>query len=229
MSYNYFVCMSNLANLLTGQKVLAEAFSPINGKLTVIRDLSWGTHIMAGGVTQSGGVAEKIWRAALKRIKDRKKIEKVLILGLGGGSIAKLIREFWGEEVEIVGVEIDPIMVSLGEKYMGLKENKVETYIKDAFEFCQEEIDKNRKYDLICMDVYVKHDVPEKFASLKFLKMVKRLIAKDGMAIFNRLYYDQKKAQAMELYRKLETVFTKAEILHPESDLIANIVFICLP
>ena len=67
-------------DLLTGRKILEEAESPINGKLTVIRDLAWGIHIQdENGLTQSGGVAENIWKTPLNKIKKQKikyKIEK---------------------------------------------------------------------------------------------------------------------------------------------------------
>ena len=61
--------MGKLENFLSGAKILEEVKSPINGKLTVMRDLAWGVHIQADGITQSGGVAEKVWNSSLKKVK----------------------------------------------------------------------------------------------------------------------------------------------------------------
>ena len=59
-----------ITDFLAGKKVLEEIESPINGKLQVIRDLAWGTYVVGGGLTQSGGILEKIWNNTLKEIQN---------------------------------------------------------------------------------------------------------------------------------------------------------------
>jgi len=201
---------------------LAEKNSPVNGHLVVIRDLTWGTYIMAGGLTQSGGVAKNIWDTVLKKVKGREgEMASCLILGLGGGSIAKIVRRLW-KNSGIVGVEIDPMMVELGEQYLGLKEVGVNQKITDASDFLKE----NREtFDLICVDTYVGDAYPQKFEEEDFLVLIKGHLQKQGMVIFNRLYYGEKRPLAMKFLKKLEKVFGKVEIVFPE----ANVMFICQP
>src|SRR3990172_2235063 len=127
--------MNKTLDFLAGIKVLEEVESPINGKLTVVRDLAWGTYIKGGGLTQSGGVAEKVWRSSLNKVKGEAHVVKeCLILGLGGGGIAKIVRKNW-PQTKIVGVDIDPIIVDLGKKYLGLDKLDVEIVIQDARDY----------------------------------------------------------------------------------------------
>ncbi|MBN1168677.1 methyltransferase domain-containing protein [Candidatus Woesebacteria bacterium] len=220
----------NLSDFLSGKNILEEVESPINGKLQVIRDLAWGTYIQGGGLTQSGGILEKIWKDTLKEIQDsRFKIQDVLILGLGAGSLAKLTRKNY-PRAKITGVDIDPMMIDLGKKYLKLDDYKVEVQIEDAFEYLEKHQTLNTKhqthqtkFDLVCVDLYVGEDFPEKFGSDEFIGNVKRILSKDGIAIFNRTYYDEKRTQAKKFGEKLEKHFKNVKWYYPE----ANLMFIC--
>lgn len=208
-------------NFLPGTKVLEEVESPINGKIAVLKSLGLGTYIQVEGLTQSGGVVYDVWRTTLKKIKSkRQEIKDCLILGFGGGSAASLVKKHW-PEVKITGVEIDSIMIDLGKKYLGMP--KVKTEIEDALDFCKRASREGKTYDLILVDVYVGYEVPKKFQSEKFIKLVKSLLAKDGIAIFNRLYFEEKRVLAMKFGKELEKVFPKVNPVFPE----ANIMFIC--
>ena len=107
-------------NLLTGRKVLEEVESSINGKLTVVKDIVWGTYIQADGLTQTGGIVEQIWKNVFRNLLNTKHdIYHVLVLGLGGGTIAKLAILVW-PYTKITGVDVDVKIVNLGKKYFAL-------------------------------------------------------------------------------------------------------------
>jgi len=213
--------MGKLENFLTGVKVLEEIESPFNGNLTVVKDFAWGTYIKGGGLTQSGGIMSSVWKSALKNLKKRKiNFKKVLILGLGGGDVARMVSEFWSGST-ITGVEIDQIMVDLGKKYLGLKENEVEIIIKDAAKFVKKK--PKGKYDLVLIDLYVGDNVPEKINSPNFFKSVRKFLKKDGILVVNRVYYGLKRKIAEKTRQDLEKIFPKVETVFPE----ANIMFIC--
>ena len=216
--------MNKTLDFLAGIKVLEEVESPINGKLTVVRDLAWGTYIKGGGLTQSGGVAEKVWRTSLNKVKgERQEVKECLILGLGGGGIAKIVRKNW-PEAKIVGVDVDSIIVGLGKKYLGLDKLDVNIVIQDAFNFFTEHRrPKTEHFDLICVDMYVGDRVPEKFETEDYIHLVGRLLAKDGVVVFNRLYYAEKRKEAEEFHRKLIHIFKKVRPVYPE----ANVMYVC--
>ncbi len=202
-------------DFLLGTKVLEKRKSKFNGEIKVIRNLAFGTFIQAGGITQSGGIIENIWKPTFKKIRNQSLvINNCLILGLGGGSAAKLIRKFW-PKAEITGVDIDPVMVELGKKYLGL--NKVKTEINDAYDWLNK--NKERNFDLVLVDIYQGREFPKKFEEENFLK----LLTKFNIVVFNRLYYGEKRPEAMKFGEKLEKIFPKVERFFPE----ANLMFIC--
>ena len=213
--------MGKLADLLTGVRVLETRKSEFNGKVEVISDLAWGVHIKAGGLTQSGGIAKKVWEKALREVKRVKgsKVERVLILGLGGGSISETIFEKW-PGAKMAGVEIDSVMVSLGKKYLKLAQSDLEIKIEDANEYVKE---TPERFDLICVDVYVGGKVPEKLETVEFFEKVKDILKEDGVVVINRLYYGEKRKEAIKILEKLEKVFTNVKVVYPE----ANVMFIC--
>lgn len=221
--------MSSVVDLLSGARVVEKVESPINGKIQVVKSLAFGTYIQVAGLTQSGGVMRDVWKTTLKKIRGRRlDVKNCLILGLGGGDAARLVRKFWparaGEpESKIVGVEIDPIMVELGKKYLGLDESGVEIVSQDAYEFCTKYNIQDARFDLILVDVYVGYEVPEKFRSEEFIRRVKSLVSKRGVAIFNRLYHGDKRREAEIFHRKLIDTFRRVRPIYPE----ANVMFVC--
>ncbi len=197
---------------MLGTRILEERKSEINNYVKVVRSLGYGTYIQVNSLTQSGGVVESIWKETLRKIR-KEKINKVLILGLGGGTVAKLVKKYWPES-KITGVEIDPIMIELGKKYLGLK--NVEIIIQDAYEF----IKKNKeKYDLVIVDLYIGDEFPKKFEKESFLK----LLTKNKLVIFNRLYYRDKRKESVKFGNKLENIFSKIEWFYPQ----ANLMLLC--
>lgn len=213
----------SLNELLGGTTYLESVVSPINGKLTVVKDLAWGVHIMGGngGLTQSGGVAEMIWKTPLTKLKRAgASVGSCLILGLGGGGIAKLVRKGW-PKAKITGVDIDHVIVELGKKYMSLDKYKVEIVIQDAEKYLAKS--KESRFDLICVDTYQGDEFPAKFEEPKFMKLVKSHFTADGVAVFNRLYYGEKRPLATKFGEKLEKVFGSVEVIYPE----ANVMFVC--
>lgn len=201
---------------MLGMKILEEKESKFNGHLRVLKTLGLGTYIQANGLTQSGGIVESIWKSTLKKIR-REKITNVLILGLGGGTVAKIIRKFW-PDVKIVGIEIDPLMIELGKKYLGLDQLGVDIKIADATSYTKYLI-LNTKYDLVIVDLYNGDKFPEKFEDEKFLKR----LTKSRLVIFNRTYYGDKRSLAVKFGLKLQKIFRKVEYFYPE----ANLMLIC--
>ncbi len=177
----------------------------------MVKSFGLGTYIQANGLTQSGGIVESIWRSTLRKVKGKRQgVKDVLILGLGGGTVAKIIRKHW-PEVKITGVDIDPVMIELGKKYLDLKADKIK--IQDAYSF------DSSDYDLVVVDVYQGDEFPKKFEGEQFLKK----LTKNKLVIFNRLYYGEKRPRAVKFGLKLQKIFKNVEYFYPE----ANLMFIC--
>lgn len=201
-------------------QVVEEVESPFNGKIQVMKSLE-GTRILVGGISQSGWLVKKVWKDALKKIKKVKPdVQSVLILGLGGGSVAELVQESWPESKKM-GIDIDPKMIEMGGKYLRLKEVKrLRVVVGDTNVWmgtCKE------TFDLVLVDMYKGVDIPKEFTKQNFMKKVRRLLRPEGIAAFNHLYSSIEKRDAEEFGKKLRTVFPAIISVTPE----ANIIFIC--
>jgi spermidine synthase len=199
-------------------KILEENTSKYNGTIKVIRDFIWGNRIVVKNLTQSGGILFEVWQATLRKLKN-KNIQTCLILGLGGGSAAKIVNKNW-PNAKITGIDIDEKMVQLGKKYLGLNKFEIDICIIDAMKFVQKE---NRIYDLILVDLYCGDRFPEKFEDEKFLKNIQKLLSKNGLVVFNRLWGKENKVSSLKFGKKLEKVFGKVETFMPR----ANVMFLC--
>jgi len=207
--------------MLFKNKVVKTVNSKINGKVEVVKSLAFGTYITVGGLTQSGGIVYSIWEKTLKKIRRQKnEVKKCLILGLGGGSVSVIINKLW-PNVKIVGIEIDPIMANLGKEFLNLK--NVNIKIDDAFNYCLKAIKQKEKFDLIIVDLYVGDKFPDKFDSLKFVNLTKNILSKEGVIVFNKLYYGEKRKESLNFAKKVEEVYKNVEYFHPE----ANLMLIC--
>lgn len=198
---------------MIGTKIIEERESKYNGHLKVLRTWGMGTYIQVGGLTQSGGIVESIWKSTLKEISKTcdSVVKNILILGLGGGTVAKLLRKKY-PIAKIVGIEIDPIMIELGKKYLDLDKYNIDIKIGDAIKF----LEKNtKKYDLVIVDTYLGDKVVE----------ITRLdlAMPAGTIIFNRLYYGDKRPDTVRFGNRLEKIFSKVKWFYPE----ANLMFIC--
>jgi len=198
--------------------ILEEIDSKVNGKIKVVRSLGFGTYIQVDNLTQSGGIINAIWKGVLRKIKSQKlKVKNCLILGLGGGTVAKLIHKNW-PEAEITGVDLDPVMVEMGKKYLELDKIPIDIRIQDAYKF-----EYKIKYDLIIVDLYLGREFPAKFESDHFIECTRPGLVHSGLVIFNRLYFGDQRPKAVRFGNKLKKFFNKVDFVYPQ----ANLMFLC--
>ena len=169
------------------EKILWEGESPYNGKIKVtessgMRRLVVGNHTKSRSLAKDGKT-DFYWDSFTKNLPAISDKSKILILGLGAGTSAKLFTNKFGN-VNIHGVEIDPLMVELGKKFFYLDRKNIKIFVKDAKEFVDE---AKGKYEVICIDLFFGSKSPEFLTDREFLEKVKRLLAKDGVVIANKI------------------------------------------
>lgn len=212
--YHFMKLKSFLKRLIIIEEVVEKFNSPINGEILIYEDL-FGKHSMRiGGVSQSGGIVDQIWRRAIYELQSFKasEFQRVLILGLGCGGSAKLVNKKW-PEAKITGIEIDPKVVEVGKKYFGLGEIKNLTIkISDAFDSCRKlsAVSHKPKFDLILIDLYLGKDFPKQAESEEFINNIKKLLSDKGIVVFNRFYWGQYRKQARDFEEKLKKYFSKS-------------------
>ena len=195
-----------LKKLTTG-KIVFETTSPINGKIQVIEDV-FGRRLVVEGLTQSGGQVKRVWKKALETISNFQfPISNILILGLGAGTLAKLISQKW-QGVKITAVEIDPKIVEIGKKYFDLdKIPKLKIVLADAAQFVSKLEIKNLKFEIIFTDLYLGDQFPPQCETINFLKNLKSLLASPGLVVLNRLYYKDHRHKTEKFLDRLGRIF----------------------
>jgi spermidine synthase len=108
--------------------------------------------------------------------------KRVLVIGLGGGSMPMFIRAYY-PSAAIDVVDIDPMVVELAKKYFEYKEDgALRTFVADGATFVG---DAKAKYDLVFLDAYSPDFIPPQLATPAFFAKVKALLAQGGVLVSN--------------------------------------------
>lgn len=160
----------------------------------------------------SYGTLHTLFKKIFRKLNiDWQRIENVLILGFGAGSISEIISNY-SPGCQIDGVEIDEKVIELGRKYFKSDANiNLTLYCTPADKY----IGKcHKKYDLIIIDVFLDMVVPQELESEQFLVCVRECLKPGGLVIFNKVVYSkamgEQIAPLMDLYQK---IFIKLDIL----------------
>jgi spermidine synthase len=105
-----------------------------------------------------------------------------LLLGLGGGSIPRMLLAA-RPEIAIDAVEIDPAVLELARRFFHLDAfPHFRVFLEDAAPFlmrCSE------KYDAIILDAYVGETFPNPFATPEFVAAAANCLTRDGILVVN--------------------------------------------
>ena len=108
--------------------------------------------------------------------------ERVLIVGLGGGTIPSFLRKHY-PRMQIDVVDIDPDVVAVAKRFFGFCEDAaMRAYVDDGQRF----IERCRQpYDIIFLDAFSADSVPYRLATREFLQAVRRAVKPDGVVVGN--------------------------------------------
>ena len=115
--------------------------------------------------------------------------KRVLIVGLGGGSMVHFLR-MHDPNVKVDVVEIDPVIVSVADRYFRVKSGgNVDVKVADGLAYLR---DSEAKYDVIYMDAFLRPSggtdrvgVPLHLKTLEFYGQIKQRLNPDGVVVFN--------------------------------------------
>jgi len=111
--------------------------------------------------------------------------QAVLIVGLGGGSMPRVLTKLLPES-SIDVVEIDPAVVSVAKRYFAFQPGKNLSVIEsDGRVYVKKALREQRHYDLIMLDAFDHEYIPEHLLTQEFLREVKSLLAPDGVLAAN--------------------------------------------
>jgi len=116
--------------------------------------------------------------------------ERVLILGLGGGTLPRFFHRMI-PDVEITAVEIDPVVVRLAQQWFGIEAGpRLQIFTEDAIAFI---IDGKERYGLIYVDAFLEPNaagadnsgIPLALRKRSLLEDLRARLGTGGAVVFN--------------------------------------------
>jgi spermidine synthase len=105
-----------------------------------------------------------------------------LILGHGGGSLAKWLAQYW-PELELDIVEVDPAVVRMADEYFAYHAaGNHHVYVKDARAFLNA---TEAKYDVIWADAFARHLIPFHLTTVEFFSELRARLTPNGVVAVN--------------------------------------------
>lgn len=108
--------------------------------------------------------------------------KKMLLIGLGGGSIPKKVQKEF-PHMEIDAVEIDPEVIKMAKEYFHVKENKLlRLHAQDGRLFMAR---TPHQYDIILLDAYFTDAMPFHLATKEFFQLAQKKLTPNGIIVAN--------------------------------------------
>jgi len=125
---------------------------------------------------------------------------KVLLLGLGGGTVAKLLKE--QNHFQVDAVELDSRIIQISSTYFNRSED-IQTVVDDARHYIRT---CKKKYDLILFDIFKGETPPSHVLTAECFQETQRLLNDGGMVLINFNGFITEKAEGLS-FRSLLTTF----------------------
>ncbi|WP_025741399.1 spermidine synthase [Aquimarina pacifica] len=158
-----------------------EVKSQVNGTL----ELTWinGKKVLdSQNANYSYGSLQKLLCFGLSKIEIHNN-DQILLLGLGGGSIIRSLREKFIFNGKITAVEIDELIIKLAKTEFNItNSNTLEIICEDAFAYIHQ---SKGQFEIIIVDIFIDTQVPEQFYSLQFWNQLMKRLSPSGYILFN--------------------------------------------
>lgn len=110
-----------------------------------------------------------------------KECENILLLGLGGGSLAYQL-ELRFPDSKLTVIDIEPMMLEVAKEYFSYTpKDSTEFVFEEAYEYLKD----CPKYDLILIDLYHSTALPQSMLNPTFYRAVQSALTERGAASFN--------------------------------------------
>ncbi len=138
--------------------------------------------------------------------------DRVLIVGLGGGSMVHFLKHHHAD-LRVDVVEIDPVVVALAEQYFGTRsEGSVNIMTTDGFDYLR---NTDQKYDVVYLDAFLKPSadtdrtgVPQRLKTIAFYESIQSKLNPEGLVVFNLNPH----ADTEEDIRTIDSAFLQAAV-----------------
>lgn len=111
--------------------------------------------------------------------------KRILVAGLGGGTIPTVMRELF-PDAEIDVLEVDQAVVNVARDFFNYREDERQTvHVVDARVFIKRAGLRRQQYDYIVLDAFSGEYIPEHLLTQEFLEEVRAILSDNGVVIAN--------------------------------------------
>jgi len=162
-------------------------------------------------------------RAMMASLLFQPQPQKILMIGLGGGSIAKFLLQHYPDcSVDIVEIRAD--VVKIAHTYFNLPEDeRMQIFIDDASRFLRNQNGRYQQYDLIFIDAFNHDGVSESIKSFEFFEHCAERLNETGVAATN--LWNSKNDHSHEINQTMEHIFNYNVLNLPVPDRGNVIIF----
>jgi len=147
--------------------------------------------------------------ALLPRLFPQQKPVKVLIIGVAGGTVPRELAAEYGSGVRLDGVEIDPAVTKLADKYFDFSSVPINMHFADGRIFLAHD---PQKYDLIIVDAYQNElYIPFTVTTREFWQSVAGHLNSGGIVALNAGARSPGSPLFLALTNTIASVFPKVE------------------
>ena len=175
------------------------------GTLIEVREVLGLRKMDLDGYPQSNDTYRRYWKRILKKyIVGRQESGRALVLGLGGGDLAKIITRLL-PQWHATYVEIDAEVANVARDYFGIDQTKnLKIVVADAKKYMAA---NHSKYDLVIIDLYSGDKIPHFVSQTPFLHQIKRSLSPGQDAIFNYASHSFGEDDFVNFGQKLSSCF----------------------
>ncbi|MDH3641065.1 MAG: fused MFS/spermidine synthase [Gammaproteobacteria bacterium] len=117
--------------------------------------------------------------------------ERVLILGLGGGTLPMALAELY-PDAKIDVVEIDPAVVTVAREFFDFEPTEnMQVFTQDARVYTKRAGLRGETYDLIMLDAFNGDYIPEHLMTREYLEETQKLMAENAVVVANTFSISQ--------------------------------------
>jgi spermidine synthase len=178
------------------------------GTLIEVREIFGKKKLDLNGYPQSNPSYVHHWKNIFTsaNIVDLPTKSKILVLGLGGGDIARIL-EGINANWHLTMIELEPEVVVVAKQYFGITDTVHRSIVvANAKKYMESNI---KKYALVIVDLYSGDSIPTFVISNKFLVNVRHALRKEGLAIFNYASHSFRDNDFSLFESKLNKIFSK--------------------
>ncbi|HAI76752.1 MAG TPA: hypothetical protein DCM08_10940 [Microscillaceae bacterium] len=182
--------------------VLARYPSAFSGELEVWY-INGRKMLFSPQANYSFGTLHQVFQAAFRTLAlTTWQPQRVLLLGLGGGSVVHILQKEWKLDCHICAVELDPVVITIAREHFEMDAfgDALQIVEADAVAFVQQCADQ---FDLVVVDLFIDTEVPVAIQTSTFIQACGALVAAGGKLLCNMMTDTPAKKQQLANFSQL--------------------------